>query len=144
MGGLVGLVTDPLGRRAGVDPGTGEVVLEIPGAVFSGPGTEPQTLRLPTSSAGDYPVLVVGTAAGPYRLDLFASGLDTGLKTDEHEDYLFHGLSNVCSVRAQLDPEIFATTWAEGGSLSMEQAIAYALDRMDFEWRIASATSASP
>jgi ADP-heptose:LPS heptosyltransferase len=30
--------------------------------------------------------------------------LDTGLKTDEHEDYLFQGLSNVCSVRAQLDP----------------------------------------
>jgi hypothetical protein len=30
--------------------------------------------------------------------------LDTGLKTDEHEDYLFHGLSNVFSVRTQVDP----------------------------------------
>lgn len=30
--------------------------------------------------------------------------LDTGLKTDEHEDYLFNGLSNVFSLRSQIAP----------------------------------------
>ncbi len=41
------LITDPQGRRAGVDPVTGQEVLEIPGAQFSGAGSEPQFLSLP-------------------------------------------------------------------------------------------------
>jgi hypothetical protein len=73
------LVTDPLGRRAGVDPATGLTVLEIPGAIFSGPNVHPQTLELPPSPTGGYAVQVNGTGTGPFRLEMAAAGQDGGL-----------------------------------------------------------------
>jgi hypothetical protein len=67
------LVTDPQGRRVGVVPGSGQVVNEIPGASFSGPGTEPQSLAVPGGIEGQYQVQVVGTATGVYHLDVYAA-----------------------------------------------------------------------
>lgn len=89
-------VVDPLGRRLGVDPATGLIVNEIPGAVFSGTGTEPQTFTIPDPLDGDYIVRVVGTGAGEFRLVLFSgdaagaaystevSGLTSLGQTDEY------------------------------------------------------------
>ncbi|MEX2139038.1 MAG: tandem-95 repeat protein [Pirellulales bacterium] len=67
------LVTAPQGRRVGVVPGTGQSVNEIPGASFTGPGTEPQSLAIPGGIDGQYQVQIVGTAAGMYHLDLYAA-----------------------------------------------------------------------
>ncbi len=40
---------------------------------------------------------------------------------------------DVAIVRSQLDEEAFAKAWAEGRRMSMEQAVAYALEEADDE-----------
>lgn len=60
-------ITDSLDRHVGSDPQTGEIVNEIPGATYSGPGTEPQVVWIPNPE-GAYDVNVVGTASGTYTL----------------------------------------------------------------------------
>ncbi|HUQ72085.1 MAG TPA: Ig-like domain-containing protein [Planctomycetaceae bacterium] len=67
------LITDPLGRRVGVDPTTGQTVNEIPGASFSGAGVEPQTIAVPGGIDGQYQVQVVGTGDGMFHLDMYAA-----------------------------------------------------------------------
>ena len=70
------LVTDPQGRRVGVDPLTGQTLMEIPGATFTGAGTEPESITLPGGIDGQYGVQVTGTASGVFHLDVFAAGSD--------------------------------------------------------------------
>lgn len=60
-------VTDPQGRHTGVDPVTGEVVEEIPGAFYSGPDAEPEFISIEDVS-GPWQVQIVGNDAGPYTL----------------------------------------------------------------------------
>ncbi len=79
------LVTDPQGRRTGVDPATRELLREIPGANYdeagiSLPARSPcgeadeeelevtPKLVIQSAPVGDYRVLVVGKAAGAYTL----------------------------------------------------------------------------
>ena len=52
-------ITDPEGFHVGLDPTTGQVVNEIPGAVYTGPGSEPQIISIPGRKIGDYLVTVV-------------------------------------------------------------------------------------
>lgn len=61
-------VTDPQGRHVGIDPSTGQVINEIPDAVYTGPGSEPQVIAIPDPLDGDYAVLLIGRAAGIYSL----------------------------------------------------------------------------
>jgi len=60
-------VTDPQGRHTGVDPVTGEVVEEIPGAFYSGAEVEPQFISIEDMS-GPWQVQIVGTDTGSYTL----------------------------------------------------------------------------
>lgn len=62
------LVTDPSGARVGYDPATGEVVNEIPGAMYSGPGTEPQIITIPSPLPGVYIIDRYGIGTGPYTI----------------------------------------------------------------------------
>jgi hypothetical protein len=74
------LVTDPQGRRVGLDPRTGQRYAEIPGAVYTteavapaggegGPPAEPvKTVTIFAPLDGIYAVEVIGTGAGPYTL----------------------------------------------------------------------------
>lgn len=81
------LVTDPQGRRTGVDPATRELLREIPGATYdedgiSVPARSPcgvpdeeelevtPKLVIQSAPGGDYRVTVVGKAAGAYTLDI--------------------------------------------------------------------------
>ena len=70
------LVTDPLGNQSGVDPDTGESLLEIPGSEFSGAGTEPHFIAMPFAADGAYTVQVIGTGFGSFELE--AWGADVG------------------------------------------------------------------
>lgn len=63
-------VYDPLERHVGIDYTTWAVELEIPGATYSGPGTEPQIITIPDPVAGTYKVELVGRAIGPYTLTI--------------------------------------------------------------------------
>jgi len=63
-------VTDPLGRHIGADPITHDPVNEIPGATYSGPGTEPQQIVIPDPVRGTYLIQVVGTGTGTYTLSM--------------------------------------------------------------------------
>ena len=61
------LVTDPLGRRAGLDPTTGQIINEIPDAIVSEQGTEPQIILVP-EVIGQYQVQGTGIASGAYKI----------------------------------------------------------------------------
>jgi hypothetical protein len=67
------LLTDSQGQRLGYDPTTGSVVNDFGTlAYYSGLGTEPQVLEISMGSVvlGSYQVVGVGTASGPYLIDL--------------------------------------------------------------------------
>jgi Nidogen-like/Thrombospondin type 3 repeat len=70
------LLTDPAGRRVGYDPTSRSVVSEIPGATYSGPGSEPQAIELPDVTPGDYTISGVGTGQGPYEIEFVTADGD--------------------------------------------------------------------
>ena len=59
-------VYDPEGRHVGIDYDTGAVEIEIPGATYSGPGTEPQVINISNPIAGTYTIRLVGRESGTY------------------------------------------------------------------------------
>jgi len=61
-------VTDPMNRHVGAHPTTGEIVNEIPGAFYSGPGSHPQRIVIPDPLDGVYDIRIVGTSTGEYSL----------------------------------------------------------------------------
>ena len=63
------LVTDPLGRRAGLNPATGQIINEIPNAIVTKDGDEPHLIIIPRLE-GQYQVQMQGTGDGDYRLGL--------------------------------------------------------------------------
>ena len=61
------LVVDPSGKRAGVQPSTGEFIFEMAVAI-SDKGDEPYSLVVPSPQTGEYQILVTGTGSGPYTM----------------------------------------------------------------------------
>jgi hypothetical protein len=76
-------LTDPLGRHAGIDPSTRQVVLEIPDATYVGGselnGTVPHMVWVPEALNGTYNISLIGTGDGSYNLTVGVSSL---FKTD--------------------------------------------------------------
>jgi hypothetical protein len=80
------VVTDPLGRRVGLDPLTGAVYAEIPGAMadsvfldddITGGLAADESVKevdVPAPTAGVYTMTVVGTATGSYSAQVTATG----------------------------------------------------------------------
>ena len=70
------LIINPEGQEIGWDPETETVVNEIIGAVYSGPGPEPQAVFIPENCSslngldGNYAVLLAGISEGPYHLTI--------------------------------------------------------------------------
>lgn len=62
------LVTDPAGRRIGYDPHSGSMVNEVPGAFYSGNGSDEEFFFLPAGAIGEYTVTTVGTGSGAYAV----------------------------------------------------------------------------
>ena len=67
------LVVDPDGKRIGFDIASQQVVNEIPEASYSGRGTHPQLMIIPTPIAGNYEVLMFGADTGLYDMVAFTS-----------------------------------------------------------------------
>lgn len=63
------LVTDPIGRRVGYHPDLG-LLNEIPGATYSGPGTEPQVVQIYSPLQGEYTIGIFGTGTGAYTINM--------------------------------------------------------------------------
>jgi hypothetical protein len=69
------LITDPYGRRLGVDPATGQPVNDFGAMAFdSGPG-EPRLYALRGPVAGAYSVQAVGTGSGPFTIHVYSIDL---------------------------------------------------------------------
>jgi parallel beta-helix repeat protein len=62
------LVTDLNGFRVGYDYLNDSVVNEIPGATYSGPGSEPQEITVPNPLNGSYQIEAFGTGTGSYTI----------------------------------------------------------------------------
>lgn len=60
---------DSEGRHVGMNYEIGMVEIEIPGATYSGPGSDPQVIRLP-DPAGTYRVEILGKQKGDYTLTI--------------------------------------------------------------------------
>jgi len=71
-------VTDPNGFQVGYDPETGPVN-QIPGAKYSGPGTEPQEITIPNPVVGTYVIDAFGTDIGTYTITMESFALDGSL-----------------------------------------------------------------
>jgi parallel beta-helix repeat protein len=65
------LVVDPEGKRIGFDIASQQEVNEIHEAWYSGLGTHPQLMIIPTPIAGNYKVLIFGTGTGLYNAVIF-------------------------------------------------------------------------
>jgi hypothetical protein len=93
------LVIDGQGHRVGVSPATSspalpltnpptvdsrqEIVAEIFGASYSGPGSSPQVIDIPNpDSATTYQIKVLGTGSGPYLLTMQTFNVD-GVMLDQ-------------------------------------------------------------
>jgi PKD repeat protein len=61
------LVTDPQGRRLGFDAASGQVLREIPNAVYAGTG-EPQMILIGGAVAGQYRITAAGFGTGAYSV----------------------------------------------------------------------------
>jgi hypothetical protein len=70
------LVTDPLGRRLGDNPATGETFNEIPYGFYAHPASEPAEFHIYLPMTGTYFITVTGTGTGDYKLlALFADSV---------------------------------------------------------------------
>jgi uncharacterized repeat protein (TIGR01451 family) len=76
------LVTDPLGRRAGTDPISGNVLNEIPGALVSPMGSEPKVLAVLRPIGGRYIFSAIGTGSGVVHFT--TGGFDQNGKVTEY------------------------------------------------------------
>jgi hypothetical protein len=63
-------VIDPQGQRIGINPETGQIINEIPGAVYTALENEPQFIIIPDPLIGIYDSKLLGTATGTYTLDI--------------------------------------------------------------------------
>lgn len=64
------LVTDPNGCRVGCNPTSEDILIEIPGASYSGNGSEPQIALVPSPLFGTYIVDILGTDVGTYTISI--------------------------------------------------------------------------
>jgi hypothetical protein len=74
------LATDPNGLRVGYDPVLGPLN-EIPRAIYSGQGTEPQEILIPNPVSGAYMIDTFGTGTGSFTIAFKSFSLD-GLLVD--------------------------------------------------------------
>jgi hypothetical protein len=73
------LVTAPNGYRVGYHYQTETMVNEIAGATYSGPGTEPQVVNIPSPLPGAYIVDVIGIGTGTYTIQMESVAEDGSL-----------------------------------------------------------------
>jgi hypothetical protein len=62
-------VTDAKGRKIGFDAASKRVVDDLPGAAYTGHGSEPQTVMIANPSQSTYDIEAVGTGTGSYTID---------------------------------------------------------------------------
>jgi len=75
-------VYDPEGRHVGINYDTGVVEIEIPGATYSGPETEPQVINISNPIAGTYTIRLVGRESGTYTYTVRGL-IDTSVVSEE-------------------------------------------------------------
>lgn len=82
------------GHVCGYDPELGEVVNDIDGATYSGPGTDPQILTYPlfsTVPVVDHLMLIPVGAGGPYELEVSYQQLDGSVVTEQQTGQVLPG-----------------------------------------------------
>lgn len=93
------LVTDPAGLRVGFDNVSKISVTQIPGAYYSGNGSEPQLVSIPAPLPGVYAFDFYGTGTGSYSLVVELRNED-GVVTDSEtwSDTTFSGKHDIGSI----------------------------------------------
>jgi hypothetical protein len=81
------LVTAPDGLKVGYDNLTQSEINQISGASYSGVGSEPQTVLIPSPLNGNYSIDVFGTGSGNYQILVDAKSSET----DDIESFTING-----------------------------------------------------
>ncbi|MCG8347501.1 MAG: hypothetical protein MI924_06940, partial [Chloroflexales bacterium] len=102
------LITDPQGRRLGYDPASGQVLNEIPNALYTLPHVEPQIIVIADPLEGAYQVTAAGYDAGAYGIQVVDVAEDTGVT---HLDF-FAGMTATGQV------DTFAYTYTAPSSMA--------------------------
>ena len=131
-------VYDAEGRHVGINYATGEAETQIPGSSYSGPGTEPQLVRIDGPDAGEYRIELVGTGTGPYTLTVdgyyganlastavFSGSIEPGLTYASH--LVVSGIAGPITIdvsEPNADPEITGVSFSptvinEGASATL-------------------------
>lgn len=102
---------DAQGRHVGKNYDTGQIDLQIPGATYT--STDPQTITVVQPQAGNYTVQLIGTANGPYTLDIVGKQEDQVVSSASYSGVIAPGTAqgtflNVAAIEGALT--IFSTT----------------------------------
>ena len=115
------LVTDPLGRRLGYDPATGQDIFEIPGGSYyrdypilsAGPDDsvegEPDGIKnfyIPMPTGGPYTITQIGTGAGPYTLTLETLASGVVAQTSSYAGTAAAGVSSANTLMFVIPPQV--------------------------------------
>ena len=98
------LVETPDGSLVGYDSTTKNIFLEIAGASYTGPASEPQNAVLPNPQAGTYVIRIVGTETGEYTLTAEVVGEGGTIIDSESWSHSIH-LGEIHAAVFQLSPE---------------------------------------
>lgn len=148
------LVTDRQGRRLGFDPVTGQVHREIPNALYTTPGVEPQMILIPGPLVGNLQITATGYAQGSFSFSVDRIDQNGILPLETFEGETFDGKVDTFDVEypaagqqpvaPQVDAGI-AIAASEGDVITFRGSI-YDLNFSDthaMEWDFGDGTRAS-
>jgi uncharacterized protein YycO len=98
----VALLRDEQGRQVGLDPESGALINEIPGAVFD-MTSDPKYIYISESGPGDYQVRVTGSAEGKYTLRIANLQADAAPQVSEVSGHITDQEQHIYSANLPVD-----------------------------------------
>lgn len=105
------LVTDPQGRRVGIDPVSHIYVNEIPGAIYMGPNLETEFVWIPFTVEGEYDVTLIGTGTGSYNLKIEQEILPSTVVSQDYSGTITVNERHYYSVMLREIGEMTTVSW---------------------------------
>jgi hypothetical protein len=103
------IFTTQEGKRVGFNSATNDSINEIEGAIYSGPGTQPQLITIPYPKLGEGRIEVSGTGTGSYTITIeLTNGTGSPISKEEWTGTTFLGKKEIKTIQI-LDNELHQT-----------------------------------